>query len=167
MDEAFCANGGVVVGRLFSPECVHCQRMEGAWTELKNLDAIKKAIAGGKLTFVDIDVLKSTKDDDIADVNNKCGVELNANNGVPTIFLIKNKRVTYYEGDRTAEKMAKWVADGMGGSLKGGFSQAGGTRRGGRSRRSRRPFTRKQWMRKHTTLRRRPRNIRVFGVKIW
>jgi hypothetical protein len=171
MDSALCANGGVVVGRLFSPGCIHCKNMEGAWEGLKNVDAIKKAIAAKTLVFFDIDVTDAdSKEDKMKRVSNDCGVTLNADNGVPTIYLIKNKRVTYYEGDRTTEAMAKWIANGMGGSMKQALQQQ--QQQGGRaarrsrmrSRRSRRPLT---WARKHTTLRRRPRNIRVFGVKIW
>jgi hypothetical protein len=56
------------------------------------------------------------------------------NGGYPTIFKALNGRVEYYEGPRTAEKLAEWV----------GKVVQGGTRKGQTSQKKRNSKTRRR-----------------------
>jgi len=89
----------VVLGKIYSDQCIHCQNMADAWEEMKqNLP--------DSYTVWDIE----SKDEETKkkDFQNQHGVQLQSA-GYPTIFMIVQGKQVDYNGDRDKDKLLQWA----------------------------------------------------------
>ena len=93
-----------VVGKVYANWCGHCQSLKPEWSKMKGL--LKKRKHG--IQYVEIE--DQDKDKKFTEVKRKYGVDLTAN-GYPTLFKIEEGKLSYYDGQRTAEQMSDWYAN--------------------------------------------------------
>jgi thiol-disulfide isomerase/thioredoxin len=93
-----------VVGKVHAKWCGHCQSLKPEWSKMKGI--LKKRKHG--IQYVEIE--DTQKQEKFAEVKQKYGVELKAD-AYPTLFKIEDDKLSYYEGQRTAEQMADWYAN--------------------------------------------------------
>jgi thiol-disulfide isomerase/thioredoxin len=96
----------VVVGKIYSNWCGHCQNMADDWNALKN-DLAKR---GGAFEFSEIE---QTHESTLLPAVNekylkKSPVKVQLQGGYPTVFKIKGGKLSYFEGNRTFEEMRNW-----------------------------------------------------------
>ena len=96
----------VVVGKLYMNGCGHCESLKEPWSEMESK-------IGGKIKVEKIE--SAEMDDRLAKLNKKHGSDVAIQGGYPTIFKIKNKKVEYYNGERTAPALIKWANQSTGG----------------------------------------------------
>lgn len=101
----FKGGSKTVVGKIYADWCGYCQMMQNDWEKLKT-DLAK----GGAFEFAEIE----QKDEpDAVDNINKTHFEgtrtqLALQGGYPTVFKIKNGKLSYFNGERTYSAMKKW-----------------------------------------------------------
>ena len=99
----------IVVGKIYAEWCGHCQMMEHDWDNLKRDLGENK-----KIEFVD-DIEQKNETDDVNNVNEKylkkSRVKLSLQEGYPTIFKIKNGKLSYFNGERKYDAMKKWCLE--------------------------------------------------------
>ena len=103
------SNNKIIVGKIYAEWCGFCQMMENDWDNLKrNLGKNKK------IEFVD-DIEQKNETVDVNNVNEKylkkSPVKLSLQGGYPTIFKIKNGKLSYFNGERTYDAMKKWCLE--------------------------------------------------------
>lgn len=88
----------VVFGHVYSDQCIHCQNMQNEW------DSLCKSV---KVPLHDIG---ENHQERVVQFNQQYGTNLEAN-GFPTIFKLRRHKtpVVYYQGERTAPAMKKWL----------------------------------------------------------
>jgi thiol-disulfide isomerase/thioredoxin len=122
----------MVVGRIHATWCGHCKDLIPEWAKMK------KQLGGAKkYKFVSIE--HSNEGPHLERLNKYLGIvedekKVKLNGGYPTIFKALNGQVEYYEGPRTADKLAEWV----------GKVVQGGTRKGRTSQKKRNSKTRRR-----------------------
>jgi hypothetical protein len=96
-----------VIGRLYSKTCVHCVAMQDAWKQLQKM--LKQH--GGNILMKDVEAGKM--DQQLPQVNQQflggSDQKVALQGGFPTLFKIKNNKVEYYGGERTADAMYNWA----------------------------------------------------------
>jgi thiol-disulfide isomerase/thioredoxin len=95
----------VVVGKIYANWCGHCQNMADDWNALKN-DLAKR----GAFEFSEIE---QTHESTLLPAVNekylkKSPVKVQLQGGYPTVFKIKEGKLSYFEGNRTFEEMRNW-----------------------------------------------------------
>ncbi len=90
----------VVVGKLYMNGCGHCESLKEPWSEMERK-------IGGKIKVEKIE--SAEIEERLAKLNEKHGSDVAVQGGYPTIFKIKNKKVEYYNGERTAPALIKWA----------------------------------------------------------
>jgi hypothetical protein len=90
----------VVVGKLYMNGCGHCESLKEPWSKMESK-------IGGKIKVEKIE--SAEMDDRLAKLNEKHGSDVAIQGGYPTIFKIQNKKVEYYNGERTAPALIKWA----------------------------------------------------------
>jgi hypothetical protein len=94
-----------VLGRIYSKTCVHCIAMEKAWKQLEQM--IKQR--GGNVALLNVE---ASQMDQLPKLNQQLfggsGQRVELQGGFPTLFKIKEGKVEYYGGERTAEAMYSW-----------------------------------------------------------
>lgn len=96
----------VVVGKLYMNGCGHCESLKEPWSEMESK-------IGGKIKVEKIE--SAEIEDRLVKLNEKHGSDVAVQGGYPTIFKIQNKKVEYYNGERTAPALIKWVKQSAGG----------------------------------------------------
>ena len=91
---------GIVVGKLYMNGCIHCDSLVEPWNQME-----KKI---GKMVEV-IDIESRDLDTKLEKINAEFKTDVSVQGGFPTIFKIQNGKVEYYEGERTAPELIKWV----------------------------------------------------------
>lgn len=88
----------VVFGHVYSDQCIHCQNMQREW------DSLCKSV---KVPLHDIGENHQQK---VQHFNEQYSTNLEAN-GFPTIFKLQRHKtpIVYYQGERTAPAMKKWL----------------------------------------------------------
>ena len=88
----------IVFGHIYSPTCGFCVMMKEEWAKLCSK------------TKIPIRDIGDNYDENVAIFNKEYGSDLVFSN-FPTIFRLKkrNGSVEYYTGDRTVNKMRKWL----------------------------------------------------------
>jgi len=114
----------IIIGKLYAEWCGHCKDLKPEWTEA--CEKLKLHMGEEVIKIVDIE-----QSNEVAQINQinttylkMSPVKLSVQGGYPTIYKIQNGKVSYYNGDRTAGPMEKWVM---------GVSQQDGGRRTKRS----------------------------------
>jgi hypothetical protein len=94
----------MIIGKIFSGDCIHCKNMQLSWDNLKN------KLTKHNVTVIEIEA-SNNQDEQINQINEKYVTDINKLicNGYPTIFKIVNGKVSYYESERSTEKMYKWI----------------------------------------------------------
>lgn len=132
-----------IVGKIYADWCGHCQSLMPEWQKMKKL------LSGKNITFKEIE--QKQEKQSINNVNYTYliqSAEKLTSSGYPTIFMIKDGKLKYYNGDRNALALSKWVMMGGGPSppenkrLFGLFGGKNKTRRN-KSKKSRK--TKKSW----------------------
>jgi thiol-disulfide isomerase/thioredoxin len=117
----------IKIGLLYADWCGHCQKLKPEWDEMKKM--IKK---DPKLKehceIIEIESADNIKKR-IEDINSKLKQGKLENNGYPTIFLIKDGKLTNYNGGRTAEELLKSVSGGGNAEVVGGKKKRAKKRR--------------------------------------
>ena len=99
----------VIVGKIYADWCGYCQMMQDDWDNLKRDLGENK-----KIEFVD-DIEQKNEADSVNDVNEKylkkSPLKLSLQGGYPTIFKIKNGKLSYFNGERRYDAMKKWCLE--------------------------------------------------------
>lgn len=97
-----------VVGKIYADWCGYCQMMQNDWDNLKRDLGENK-----KIEFVDIE--QKNEGDMVNNVNEKhlkkSLTKVGLQGGYPTIFKIKNGKLSYFNGNRIFEDMKKWCLE--------------------------------------------------------
>lgn len=108
----------IVVGKIYAEWCGHCQNLKPEWTKMKN--NLKNSNV--KCEFREIE--ETNQDNGIQQVNDEylknSNTKLALQGGYPTIFKIVNGEIKYYNGERNADSLQKWVTSDLPTKLKGG-----------------------------------------------
>ena len=88
----------ITVGKIYNNGCGHCVAMANEWNIMKT-----KVIKGG-VNVVEFETTKDAKK--LEDFKKIHKIEYS---GVPTLFKILGGKIEYYNGERTADKMAEWA----------------------------------------------------------
>jgi hypothetical protein len=104
--------GKTIVGKLYMNKCGHCEMLEQPWNEMKNK-------VGGKVTVAED--IEASETRELAELNKKHGVNVEAQGGYPTIYKIKpGGNVEYYNGERNAKELIRWAIKNNKDTLKHG-----------------------------------------------
>ena len=94
-----------VVGKLYMVGCGHCDALVKPWNEMKKKIGKNVMVAG------DIEAAENHKLDQL---NKQHRTKVEVQGGYPTIYKIKHGgKVEYYNGERTAQKLAWWALQGV------------------------------------------------------
>lgn len=116
----------VVVGKLYMNGCGHCESLKEPWSKMESK-------IGGKIKVEKIE--SAEMEDRLAKLNKEHDSDVAIQGGYPTIFKIKNKKVEYYNGERTADALIKWAKESTGGKRR--------TKRTKRTKRNKKSRTRR------------------------
>ena len=97
----------IVVGKIYADWCHYCQELIPVWKEMK------KQLSGKNIIFKEIE--QKLESQEINDINYTYLVGSNeklVSKGYPTIFMIKNGKLNYFNGPRTAKTIADWTMTG-------------------------------------------------------
>jgi thiol-disulfide isomerase/thioredoxin len=99
----------VIVGKIYADWCGYCQMMQDDWDNLKRDLGENK-----KIEFVD-DIEQKNETVRVNDVNEKylkkSPLKLSLQGGYPTIFKIKNGKISYFNGERRYDAMKRWFLE--------------------------------------------------------
>jgi hypothetical protein len=100
-----------VIGKIYANWCGHCTSLVPEWKMMK--DAVKKSGLANKYVFEEIE--SATQGPKIKEINNKqlknSDTKLSLQGGYPTLFKIKDGKLTYYKGPRRAVDMTNWYTN--------------------------------------------------------
>lgn len=145
-----------VIGKIYADWCGYCQMMNPAWKEMvasieeemkpvvvekSPLKYHKKYVSkdGNKVVEV-IEIESESMDDELPYIQKEYSPEIEMQGGFPTLFKIANRKVSYYGGERTAEKMKQWYFSNK-------KTTSGGTRRKRKHRKTKKNKTRGRYTR--------------------
>jgi thiol-disulfide isomerase/thioredoxin len=95
-----------VVGLVHANWCGHCQHLMPEWNKMENnIKNDPKLNTKCNIVKIESEHVNNELPKYENMINEKIPVE-----GYPTIFLIKNKRIEKYGGERSAEALGGWVA---------------------------------------------------------
>jgi len=85
--------------RIYANWCFHCINMLPEWNKTKS------KLKNKKINVIDIEQQEMYK---LFKFNSDNKLNITPS-GFPTIVKVKNGKVSYYNGERTSEKMLKWI----------------------------------------------------------
>ena len=97
-----------IVCKIYANWCGHCQSLKPVWAELKNVLRANKNI-----TMIEIE--ESEMKEKMGTLKNICKKDIDVA-GFPTIVKICNKKVEYYQGERSVEGLRAWITSTKGGA---------------------------------------------------
>lgn len=95
------AKTNTIVCKIYANWCGHCQDLKPVWAELKNVMSANKNI-----TMMEIE--ESEMKEKMGALKNICKKDIDVK-GFPTIVKICNKKVEYYQGERSVEGLRAWI----------------------------------------------------------
>jgi thiol-disulfide isomerase/thioredoxin len=100
-----------VIGKIHANWCGHCKSLVPEWKKMKN--AVNKSDLAKKYTFEEIE--SASQDPKIKFINNNhlknSATKLSLQGGYPTLFKIKDGKLSYYKGPRRAADMTNWYTN--------------------------------------------------------
>lgn len=100
-----------VIGKIHANWCGHCKSLVPEWEKMKN--AVNKSDLAGKYTFEEIE--SASQGPKIKFINNNhlknSETKLSLQGGYPTLFKIKDGKLSYYKGPRRAADMTNWYTN--------------------------------------------------------
>jgi thioredoxin-like negative regulator of GroEL len=96
----------ITVGLIYANWCGHCQALKPEWRKMK------RGLHGKNCHYLEIEDSDPHKDRKMAHVNSRLKMGKLEVNGYPTVFRIKDGKIEYYQGDRSASAMAQWFKGG-------------------------------------------------------
>ncbi|NDC83739.1 hypothetical protein EB093_08795 [bacterium] len=91
----------IIAGKIYADWCSGCQALKPEWKKMRGI--LSKQHRDVK--YLEIESAKVNQI--LPKIKQKYGVDISYS-VYPTIFIIKNGQVKYYNGDPRANKMAKW-----------------------------------------------------------
>ena len=119
-------NPNVVVGKLYMNGCGHCESLKEPWSQMESK-------IGGKIK---VEKIESGEMGRLEELNKEHGSDVAVQGGYPTIFKIKNKKVEYYNGERTAPALIKWANGNQQSTKKSGGKRRRKTHKNKRNKKS-------------------------------
>lgn len=105
----------VTVGLVHANWCGHCQHLMPEWNKMEhNIKNDPKLNTKCDIVKIESENISNELPKYETMINQKIPVE-----GYPTIFLIKNRQIEKYGGERTADSLEKWVAGAVNGYVGG------------------------------------------------
>ena len=101
-----------IVCKIYANWCGHCQDLKPVWAELKNVLSANKNI-----TMIEIE--ESEMKEKMGALKNICKQDIDVA-GFPTIVKICNKKVEYYQGERSVEGLRAWISKPTAKTIQGG-----------------------------------------------
>ena len=103
-----------VIGKIYSDNCGHCTVMKPEWTKMK--ENIKNKCSSYNIPEPEcLDIEINTNLDELDEFNNNNQEFLQQTKieyeYVPTIFVIHEDGIKYYEGERSCDKMESFMLD--------------------------------------------------------
>ena len=89
----------VVLGKIYSEQCIHCQNMSDAWEEMKKDLPVNYTVW---------DIESKDEESKKKDFQQKHGVQLQSA-GYPTIFMIVQGKQVDYNGSRDKDNLLQWA----------------------------------------------------------
>jgi hypothetical protein len=89
----------VVLGKIYSDQCIHCQNMAGAWEDMK------KDLPDNYTVW---DIESNDEESKKKDFQQQHGVQLQSA-GYPTIFMIVQGKQVDYNGNRDKDNLLQWA----------------------------------------------------------
>jgi hypothetical protein len=89
----------MVLGKIYSDHCIHCQNMAGAWEDMK------KDLPDNYTVW---DIESNDEEYKKKDFQQKHGVQLQSA-GYPTIFMIVQGKQVDYNGSRDKDNLLQWA----------------------------------------------------------
>jgi thiol-disulfide isomerase/thioredoxin len=105
-------DANTIVCKIYANWCGHCQTLKPVWAELKNVLSANKNI-----TMMEIE--ESEMKEKMGTLKNICKKDIDVN-GFPTIVKICNKKVEYYQGERSVEALRAWISKPTTKTIQGG-----------------------------------------------
>lgn len=100
-----------VIGKIHANWCGHCVSLVPEWEKMKN--AVNKSDLAKKYTFEEIE--SKIQGPKLKFINNNhlknSATKLSLQGGYPTLFKIKDGKLSYYKGPRRAVDMTNWYTD--------------------------------------------------------
>ena len=95
-------DANTIVCKIYANWCGHCQTLKPVWAELKNIMSTTKNV-----TMIEIE--ESEMKEKMGTLKNICKQDIDVN-GFPTIVKICNKKVEYYQGERSVDGLRAWIS---------------------------------------------------------
>jgi thiol-disulfide isomerase/thioredoxin len=118
----------LVIGKIYAEWCGHCKNLKPKWEVLQEKIESRypnKQVLVYKVEESDMDNAEKGLDS-LTPYLAKGSDKVAVHGGYPTIFKIRDGKVSYYEGPREVDDMMKWALEGMQSSPK---SKTSATRR--------------------------------------
>jgi len=118
----------LVVGKIYSNGCIHCVMMSKPWEDMieqikhdMNLSLEKEthghlkqyqkyvSLDGNSIVEV-IEIESDNMERELPYIQKEFSPKIDLQGGFPTLFKMRDNQVSYYGGERTAEKMKEWYS---------------------------------------------------------
>ena len=97
----------VIVGKVYADWCGHCQSLKPEWAKMKKQIHMKK----GKKNIRFAEIEEKQIETELRRLEKDHNVKITYE-GFPTLFMLKNGKVSYYGGSREHNEMANWYLKG-------------------------------------------------------
>ena len=98
----------MIVGKIYANWCGHCKSLEPEWDSMK--ETVHNNLGKNGIQFVEIeDTNAKTEIDNLNEKYLNGSADKVVSSGYPTIFIIRDGKVYYFEGSRLAPNLNAWI----------------------------------------------------------